>query len=66
MAGRGLTGKEIAKALGITRRTVKEHLTNVHQRLRVDSTVAAVVRGLELGLVRLEDLAPGVRLSPGS
>jgi DNA-binding NarL/FixJ family response regulator len=43
LVGRGLANKQIARALGITERTVKAHLTSVFQRIGVrDRTSAAL------------------------
>ena len=39
---RGERNKEIARALGVTERTVKAHLTNIYNKLGVDSRAAAV------------------------
>lgn len=39
---RGERNKEIAKALGITERTVKAHLASIYNKLGVDSRAAAV------------------------
>lgn len=41
-AARGERNKEIARRLGITERTVKAHLTNIYNKLGVDSRAAAV------------------------
>ena len=39
---RGERNKEIARTLGVTERTVKAHLTNIYNKLGVDSRAAAV------------------------
>ncbi|MCB8925461.1 MAG: response regulator transcription factor [Ardenticatenaceae bacterium] len=39
---RGDRNKEIARTLGVTERTVKAHLTNIYNKLGVDSRAAAV------------------------
>ena len=39
---RGDRNKEIARALGVTERTIKAHLTNIYNKLGVDSRAAAV------------------------
>ena len=38
--------------LGITERTVKAHLTNIYNKLGVDSRAAAVSVGIQRGLIR--------------
>ena len=48
---RGERNKEIAYQLGITERTVKAHLTNVYNKLGVDSRAAAVSVAMQRGLL---------------
>lgn len=48
---RGDRNKEIALALGVTERTVKAHLTNVYNKLGVDSRAAAVAVALQAGIL---------------
>jgi len=56
-AARGERSKEIADRLGITERTVKAHLTNLYNKLGVDSRAAAVAVAARLGLLdSAEDL----------
>lgn len=50
----GCTSKEIARELGVSVRTVKDHLTAIFLRLGVSSRAEAVARAAALGLVRLE------------
>lgn len=45
----GERNKEVAAALGITERTVKAHLTNVYNKLGVDSRAAAVAEAARRG-----------------
>lgn len=52
----GCTNKEAAVAMGISASTVKNHCTNLCDRLRVQGRLEAVVRGLELGLLAATDL----------
>ena len=49
---RGDRNKEIAYQLGITERTVKAHLTNVYNKLGVDSRAAAVSVGMQRGILK--------------
>ncbi len=49
---RGDRNKEIARQLGVTERTVKAHLTNVYNKLGVDSRAAAVSVGIQRGILR--------------
>jgi NarL family two-component system response regulator YdfI len=46
---RGERSKEIAVRMGITERTVKAHLTNIYNKLGVDSRAAAVAEAIQRG-----------------
>jgi NarL family two-component system response regulator YdfI len=50
-AAEGERSKEIARRLGITERTVKAHLTNIYNKLGVDSRAAAVAVAARRGLL---------------
>ncbi|MFN2109037.1 MAG: LuxR C-terminal-related transcriptional regulator, partial [Anaerolineae bacterium] len=45
----GQRSKEIASHLHITERTVKAHLTNIYNKLGVDSRAAAVAEAIQRG-----------------
>jgi DNA-binding NarL/FixJ family response regulator len=60
----GRTSKEIARELGVSVRTVKDHLTAIFLRLGVSSRAEAVARAAALGLVRLEAWAAPPTVSP--
>ena len=47
----GLSAREIADELGISRDTVKTHTKRIYQKLGVSSRRGAVARGRELGLL---------------
>jgi DNA-binding NarL/FixJ family response regulator len=50
LASKGLANKQIGRALGITERTVKVHLTNIYRRIGVtDRTSAALWPATTLG-----------------
>lgn len=51
----GLANKEIARALGISERTVKNHLSNIMGKLQVNSRTQAAVYALRSGLVAPPD-----------
>lgn len=48
----GNRNKEIAMQLGVTERTIKAHLTNIYNKLGVDSRAAAVSVGIQLGILQ--------------
>lgn len=47
----GERNKEIARRLGVSPRTVKAHLTNVYNKLGVDSRAAAIAVAMQKGLL---------------
>ncbi|MEJ2750337.1 MAG: response regulator transcription factor, partial [Anaerolineae bacterium] len=49
---RGDRNKEIARDLGVTERTVKAHLTNVYNKLGVDSRAAAVSVAIQQNILQ--------------
>jgi DNA-binding NarL/FixJ family response regulator len=57
---RGLSNKEIANALHIGEKTVKTHMTNIMQKLGVQSRTQAALRALKLGIVQSDSDARAV------
>ena len=49
------TTKEIAEYLGISEKTVRNHISNAMQKLEVESRTAAVVELLKMGEIKLEE-----------
>ena len=47
---RGASNKEIAVQLGIAEGTVKNHMTNILEKLQVDDRTQAALKARELGL----------------
>ncbi len=47
--------KEVARTLGISDRTVQQHLANIFSKLGVTSRTGAALKALHLGIIRLED-----------
>ena len=54
LVARGLDNADIAKALYISARTVKNHLASIYSKLDVDDKTKALVRALRLGIVEIE------------
>ncbi|MEB3327776.1 MAG: response regulator transcription factor [Candidatus Sericytochromatia bacterium] len=50
-----LSNKEIAARLGISDRTVQQHLSNIFSKLGVASRTGAVLKALRMGTLTLED-----------
>lgn len=56
LAATGLNNAEIADVLSVSVRTVQTHLTQIFGKLDVGSRTGAVIAGLKMGLLRLDDL----------
>jgi DNA-binding NarL/FixJ family response regulator len=51
LTGKGFTNKAIGIQLGISDRTVQNHLANIFQKLNAESRTEAVMRAVSLGLI---------------
>ncbi len=56
LATRGLSNQEIAEKLCSSLRTVQSHLGHIFNKLEVSSRTEAVVRGLKVGWITLDDV----------
>jgi NarL family two-component system response regulator LiaR len=57
LTARGMRNKEIAKELNISERTVQAHLSNIFNKLEVDSRTEAVLQALKEGWLDICDLS---------
>lgn len=55
-AARGSSNKIIARAMGISDQTVKNHLTSIMRKLAVNDRTHAVVYALQQGWIKMENL----------
>ena len=58
LAAEGLSNKEIAAKLVLSEKTVKNRISNIFSKLRVNDRTQAVLHALRIGLVRLPDETP--------
>lgn len=55
LASKGLSNKDIADQLFLSLRTVKAHLTNIFDKMGCGSRTDAIIKGLKLGYITLEE-----------
>ena len=56
LAARGLTNREIAEKLNLSYRTIEGHMRDIFNKLGVGSRTEAVLAGLKMGWLTLEEL----------
>lgn len=54
LASEGFKQREIADFLYISRRTVNNHFMSINEKLDVTSTISAVIKAIELGMIRVK------------
>lgn len=54
MLAQGISQTDVAKHLGISRQTVKNHLYNLHLKMEVSGTTELLFQSLKLGYVTIE------------
>ncbi len=54
LVARGETNKEIANDLGLSEKTIKNHLRNIFTKMSVDDRTKAAIQGIQDGLIDLE------------
>jgi DNA-binding NarL/FixJ family response regulator len=60
----GLGTKQVARELGITQKTVHNHLNAIYRKLDTQSLTQAVLSAVRLGIIDLEQPASGDPLTP--
>jgi DNA-binding NarL/FixJ family response regulator len=55
LIARGYSNKEVAHELGISRQTVKNHMTSILRKLSVNDRTQAALYALRRGWIRLQD-----------
>jgi len=58
-----MSNKEIASQLNISERTVQTHLVNIFRKMQVSSRTEAVLQGLRIGWLTLDDLPANPEIS---
>lgn len=56
LAAKGMSNKDIGKALFVAERTVKAHFTNIFNKMGVGCRTDAIIKGLKEGYIVLDDV----------
>jgi DNA-binding NarL/FixJ family response regulator len=56
MVGKGMAAKEIARALSISEKTVRNHISNIYRKLGIYDRSQMVIYAMKHGLVNLQDV----------
>jgi two-component system, NarL family, response regulator LiaR len=56
LVARGMSNKQIAQEMNLNLRTVKGHFVSIFSKLNVNSRTEALVTGLRIGLITLDDI----------
>ena len=55
-AGEGMTGKEIAKALMLSRRTIQNHISNIYQKFGICNMVGVLRLAVSKGILSVKEI----------
>lgn len=58
LAAKGMSNRDIAAHLELSMRTVKAHLSNIFNKMRVSCRTEAIVKGFREGYISLDDILP--------
>jgi len=56
LVARGMVAKEIARALAISEKTVRNHLGNIYRKLDIYDRSQVVIYAMKKGLVKLDEV----------
>ena len=61
LAATGMSNKEIAKALSVTLRTTKAHLTSIFAKMNVASRTEAILKAVREGWLKLDEVVNDIK-----
>ena len=56
LLGKGIKNTDMAKELSVSLHTIKAHLESIYPKLRVNTRLQAVLRGVQLGILDYNDV----------